>query len=70
MNHPAGIAVKRLTVGVAARCLNTAHVRGMGRYVYDMIDQARTAPGPEWVLFGDDHRYPMAAPAGMTGRAG
>lgn len=62
-------ARQQLTVGVAARCLNTAHVRGMGRYVYDMIDNARGVPGLEWVLFGDDARYPMSAPPGMQGYA-
>ena len=70
MTPPAApAAAKRLTVGVAARCLNTAHVRGMGRYVYDMIDQAGTAQCVQWLLFGDDDRQPMTAPDGMQGRA-
>lgn len=68
MKQTSRMAPKGLTVGVAARCLNTAHVRGMGRYVYDLIDQARTTPEVDWVLFGDDRRYPMSAPAGMAGR--
>ena len=41
----------------------------MGRYVYDMIDKARGASGVEWLLFGDDARYPMTAPEGMNGSA-
>ena len=56
-----------LTVGVAARCLNTAHVRGMGRYVFDMLEQARSAPEHAWMLLGDDPRYPMTRPPGLPG---
>lgn len=60
---------ERMTVGVAARCLNTAHVRGMGRYLYDLIDSAKSAHHVDWLLFGDDQRYRMSAPDGMRGRA-
>ena len=56
-------------MGLAARCLNTAHVRGMGRYVYDMLDEARAAPDMAWVLFGDDPRHPMTQPPGLRGQS-
>ena len=62
-------AERPLTVGLAARCLNTAHVRGMGRYVYDMLDEARAAPDVAWVLFGDDPRHPMTQPPGLRGQS-
>jgi glycosyltransferase involved in cell wall biosynthesis len=57
-----------LTVGVDARCLNTAHLRGMGRYVFDMLEQARSAPELAWVLFGDDLRHDMIHPPGLPGQ--
>ncbi|MFY7863794.1 glycosyltransferase family 4 protein [Roseateles sp.] len=41
----------------------------MGRYVYDMIENASATSNVDWVLFGDDERYPMSAPANMQGRS-
>lgn len=51
-----------LSVGLVARCLNTAHIRGMGRYVYELLEQSQTRSDLSWLLFGDDPRYPMTAP--------
>ena len=51
-----------LRVGLVARCLNTEHIRGMGKYVFELIRQSTPRHGLEWVLFGDDARYGMAAP--------
>jgi alpha-1,3-rhamnosyl/mannosyltransferase len=56
-------------VGAVARCLNTQHVRGMGRYVFDLIDQARYTDEIDWLLFGDDPDRPMSAPQGLRGRS-
>jgi glycosyltransferase involved in cell wall biosynthesis len=53
-----------LKVGLVARCLNTEHIRGMGKYVFDLLQQSSPEHGLEWHLFGDDHRHGMVAPAG------
>ena len=51
-----------LKVGLVARCLNTEHIRGMGKYVFELLQQSNLHDGLEWYLFGDDRRYAMAAP--------
>lgn len=51
-----------LKVGLVARCLNTEHIRGMGKYVFELVQQSNLHDGLEWCLFGDDPRYAMAAP--------
>lgn len=49
---------------MVARCLNTEHIRGMGKYVFELLQQSGPADNIEWVLFGEDPRYGMVAPAG------
>ena len=56
-----------MRIGLVARCLNTDHVRGMGRYVHELLRHSAAVPGLEWRLFGDDSRHPMHAPAGLRG---
>lgn len=51
-----------LRIGAVARCLNTPHIRGMGKYVFELIQNSRERHGIEWILFGNDQRYGMAAP--------
>lgn len=51
-----------LKVGVVARCLNTEHLRGMGKYVYELLRQSEQRSDLRWHLFGDDARYSMVAP--------
>ena len=51
-----------LNIGLVARCLNTAHIRGMGRYVYELLEQSVSPGDISWLLFGDDPRYPMTMP--------
>lgn len=51
-----------LRVGLVARCLNTEHIRGMGKYVFELLQQSNPQDGLEWYLFGDDYRYGMVAP--------
>jgi glycosyltransferase involved in cell wall biosynthesis len=50
-----------MRIGLDARCLNTAHVRGMGKYVYEVVsrlgDQAH-----EWLFFGDRPEERMVYP--------
>jgi len=56
-----------MRVGLVARCLNTDHVRGMGRYVHELLRHSAAVPGLDWRVFGEDPRYPMHTPAGMRG---
>lgn len=51
-----------LTIGLVARCLNTPHIRGMGRYVFELLRQSLSRTDVEWRLFGNDPRFPMSAP--------
>ncbi len=52
-----------LKVGLVACCLNTEHIRGMGKYVFELVQQSTPAHGIEWTLFGDDPRYGIVTPA-------
>ena len=49
-------------VGIVARCLNTPHVRGMGRYVAELLLHGAETPELRWTLFGNDHAHPLRAP--------
>jgi alpha-1,3-rhamnosyl/mannosyltransferase len=54
---------------MVARCLNTEHIRGMGKYVYELLRHGRGQPGLQWRLFGDDTRYGMVTPPGANAQA-
>lgn len=51
-----------MKIGLVARCLNTAHVRGMGKYVMELLRQS--SDDISWHLFADDPRYPLLHPEG------
>lgn len=51
-----------MRIGLVARCLNTAHVRGMGKYVMELL--RHSSDGIDWHLFADDPRYPLLRPEG------
>ncbi len=53
-----------LRVGLVARCLNTEHIRGMGKYIFELLQQSNPQHGLEWYLFGDDQRHGIVAPVG------
>ena len=55
-----------LKVGLVARCLNTAHIRGMGRYVHELLRQSQTRGEIRWSVFGDDPRHPLTVPPGVA----
>ena len=55
-----------MRVGLVARCLNTAHVRGMGRYVSELLLHGSREPGHRWTLFGNDAGQPMHSASGPT----
>lgn len=53
-----------MKVGVDARCLNTAHVRGMGKYVLEMLSHAGAVSRHiRWHLFGDRPEMAVHRPA-------
>ncbi|MBA4218624.1 MAG: hypothetical protein C0460_14985, partial [Methylibium sp.] len=51
-----------MRIGLVARCLNTAHVRGMGKYVMELLRHSGT--DIDWQLFADDPRHPLLHPVG------
>jgi glycosyltransferase involved in cell wall biosynthesis len=54
-------------VGVVARCLNTEHIRGMGRYVFEVLRHGAADPGFAWTVYGNDPGLPMQAPQALAG---
>lgn len=57
-----------MRVGLVARCLNTHHIRGMGRYVFEMLKQSGEQPNLEWRVYGDDPGTPLHTPPGLRGQ--
>lgn len=55
-----------LRVGAVACCLNTPHVRGMGRYVQELLRESRAGGQLTWRLYADDPRHPLQRPAGVA----
>jgi alpha-1,3-rhamnosyl/mannosyltransferase len=51
-----------LRIGISATSLNTAHLRGMGKYLLEMCSQARPDDGVSWTLFAQDASRPMHRP--------
>ncbi len=58
-----------LRIGLVARCLNTTHIRGMGKYVFELIRQSQIHGDLDWCLFADDIREQMAIPQGAHAQA-
>lgn len=52
----------RLKVGLVACCLNTEHIRGMGKYVFELLRQSTPADEIDWFLFGDNPAHGMLQP--------
>jgi alpha-1,3-rhamnosyl/mannosyltransferase len=53
---------RRLRVGIDARPLNTHHVRGMGKALYQLLREGVERDDVEFVLFGDEPTAPMQCP--------
>jgi alpha-1,3-rhamnosyl/mannosyltransferase len=53
-----------LRIGVVAGCLNGEHVRGIGRYVHEVVQQAQVLVDADWTLYGDNPGRPMRVPQG------
>lgn len=54
--------VAPLRVAVDARCLNTPHLRGMGKYVFEMLAHADALADIEWRLYGERFDAPFHLP--------
>jgi alpha-1,3-rhamnosyl/mannosyltransferase len=52
-----------LRVGLVACSLNAEHLRGMGRYVFELVRQSDAVGPVDWTLYGDDPRRPLRLPA-------
>jgi glycosyltransferase involved in cell wall biosynthesis len=50
-------------VGVDARCLNVEHLRGMGKYLFEIISRIDREEHLQWRLFSDRPDWPMHVPA-------
>jgi glycosyltransferase involved in cell wall biosynthesis len=55
-----------LRVAVDARCLNTSHVRGMGKSLFELVRRTSAAGTVRWHLFGDRPDRPVLSPAPGT----
>jgi len=51
-----------LRIAVDARTLNTEHLRGIGKSVYELIKRAGSAAAIDWRLFADRPDRPMQVP--------
>lgn len=51
-----------LNVGMVACCLNTAHIRGMGKYVMELL--RNSSDDIQWRLFANDPALPVKHPPG------
>ncbi|MBK1656443.1 glycosyltransferase family 4 protein [Allochromatium vinosum] len=52
----------KFTIGLVARCLNTAHIRGMGKYLFELLRQSVNHQDLTWYLFSDNVREKLLAP--------
>lgn len=59
-------AKDKMLVGIDARCLNTDHVRGMGKYVSEVISHVDASESLTWQFFGDRPESPFHAPPGVS----
>lgn len=57
-----------MNIGLVSRCLNTTHIRGMGRYLQELLLNSAQHPGFQWTLLGDDPRQPLQVPSGVSAR--
>src|SRR5436190_2481010 len=55
-----------LRVAVDARCLNVAHVRGIGKSLYELVRRTAADGAVEWNLFADRPDQPVHSPHGAV----
>ncbi|HEV6966861.1 glycosyltransferase family 1 protein [Roseateles sp.] len=58
-----------LHVAMVARTLNVRHLRGTGRYVQEILRNARAADHIRWTAYGHDPALPFRVPEPLLGRA-
>ena len=58
-----------LKVGLVATCLNCEHIRGMGKYLYELTAQSRADAHLQWVAMGNDRRFGMTLPPDLAAEA-
>lgn len=56
-----------LRIGVDARTLNVAHMRGTGRYIYEILRHVQEEDGVHWTVFGHDPSRPVLVPSALRG---
>lgn len=54
-----------LRVAVDARCLNSHHIRGMGKSLFELVRRTGQSGAIEWHLLADRPDRPMQAPTGV-----
>lgn len=61
MKHPAAdTGVKdQMSIAVDGRCLNTSHLRGIGKYLYHLIANSSDI---QWTVFGEHPNEPLFIP--------
>jgi glycosyltransferase involved in cell wall biosynthesis len=57
------MTTRPLRVAVDARCLNTAHLRGMGKSLFELVRRTSADGAVEWHLFGDRPDQPVHSPS-------
>ncbi len=55
-----------LRIGIDGRCLNTDHLRGMGKYVFEMIAHANSLTKVAWHFFADRPDTPFYNPPNLV----
>ncbi len=55
-----------IRVAVDARCLNRAHLRGMGKYLHEVVDRTARWGRVQWMLFADRPDLHLHLPGGDT----
>jgi alpha-1,3-rhamnosyl/mannosyltransferase len=51
-----------IRIGIDARCLNCNHLRGAGKYLWEILSRLGGEPGLEWQLFADRPDLPLHRP--------
>ena len=63
------MSAPKISVAVDARCLNGVHIRGMGKYILEMMTHMPKEPGIDWILLADRPDLPLHVPQGVESRS-
>lgn len=58
---------QRLRIGIVGRCINVPHLRGIGRYIVEILRGIGEESGVAWRVFANDKRYPVSVPPNFQG---